>query len=91
MWSRVRWPSPNTVAFAASRRSPSREAYRYLLPQFDKTPDPDQDAIEFAKMWLGKESLTKRLLEKAKAAIQSWTTESWDKERLKDGGIKREQ
>jgi beta-lactamase superfamily II metal-dependent hydrolase len=67
--------------------SPSREAYRYLLPQFDKTPDPDQDAIEAAKMWLGKETLTKKLLEKAKAAIQSWTTESWDKERLKDGGI----
>lgn len=67
--------------------SPSREAYRYLLPQFDKTPDPDQDAIEKANMWLGKESLRKRMLERAKAAIQSWTTESWDKERLKDGGI----
>jgi len=67
--------------------SPSREAYRYLLPQFDKTPDPDQEAIELAKMWLGKETLAKKLLEKAAAAIQSWTTESWDKERLKDGGI----
>jgi beta-lactamase superfamily II metal-dependent hydrolase len=66
--------------------SPSREAYRYLLPQFDKTPDPDQEAIEAANMWLGKETLTKKLFEAAKAAIQSWTTESWDKERLKDGG-----
>jgi hypothetical protein len=28
--------------------SPSREAYLYLLPQFDKTPDPDQEAIEAA-------------------------------------------
>ena len=67
--------------------SPSREAYRYLLPQFDKTPDPDQEAIEAANMWLGKETLTKKLFEAAKAAVQSWTTESWDKERLKDGGI----
>jgi glyoxylase-like metal-dependent hydrolase (beta-lactamase superfamily II) len=55
--------------------SPSREAYRYLLPQFDKTPDPDQEAIEAANMWLGKETLTKKLFEAAKAASQSWTTE----------------
>lgn len=67
--------------------SPSREAYRYLLPQFDKTPDPDQGAIEAVNMWLGKEALTKKLFEAAKSAIQSWTTESWGKERLKDGGI----
>jgi hypothetical protein len=67
--------------------SPSRAAYRYLLPQFDKTPDPDQDAIEAAGMWLGKETLTKKLFEAAKAAIQRWITESWDKERLKDDGI----
>jgi hypothetical protein len=26
--------------------SPSAWAYQHLLPQFDKTPDPDQDAIE---------------------------------------------
>jgi beta-lactamase superfamily II metal-dependent hydrolase len=67
--------------------SPSREAYRYLLPQFDKTPDPDQDAIEAANMWLGKETLAKKIFEMAKAAVQSWTKETWDQERLKDGGI----
>ena len=67
--------------------SPSREAYRYLLPQFDKTPDPDQAAIEAARMWLGKETLAKKLFEMAKAAVQEWTTESWEQERLKDGGI----
>ena len=38
--------------------SPSREAYRYLLPQFDKTPEPDQGSIEKANMWLGKDTLT---------------------------------
>jgi len=67
--------------------APSREAYRYLLPQFDKTPDPDQEAIEAANMWLGKETLRNKLFEAAKSAIQSWTNESWGKERLKDGGI----
>jgi len=66
--------------------SPSHEEYRYLLPQFDKTPDPDQEAIAAADMWLGKESVMTKLVEAAKAALQSWTTESWDNERLKDGG-----
>jgi beta-lactamase superfamily II metal-dependent hydrolase len=66
--------------------SPSRAAYLYLLPQFDKTPDPDQSAIEAANMWLGKETSTNRLFEAARAAVQSWTTESWNHERLKDGG-----
>ncbi len=67
--------------------SPSREAYRYLLPQFDKTPDPNQEAIEAAKMWLGKETLMKKALDAARAAVQSWTAESWGRERLRDGGI----
>ncbi|TPI26815.1 hypothetical protein FJW08_26670 [Mesorhizobium sp. B3-2-1] len=38
-------------------------------------------------MWLGKESLARKLLEAAKAAMQSWTTETWEDERLRDGGI----
>lgn len=67
--------------------SPSRAAYNYLLPQFDKTPNPDQAAIEAAHMWLGKESLAKKLYEAAKARLQSWTRETWDHERLQDGGI----
>jgi beta-lactamase superfamily II metal-dependent hydrolase len=67
--------------------SPSLEAYRYLLPQFEKTPDPDQAAIEAARMWIGKETLTRRFAEAARAALQSWTTESWETERLRDGGI----
>lgn len=67
--------------------SPSLDAYNYLLPQFDKTPDPDQPAIEAAGIWIGKETLTRKLFESAKAAIQSWTEETWENERLKDGGI----
>lgn len=67
--------------------SPSRETYRYLLPQFDKTPDADQAASEAAGMWIGKQNVFSRMFEAAKAAIQSWTTETWDYERLRDGGI----
>lgn len=67
--------------------SPTRYAYQHLLPQFDRTPAPDEKAIRAAKMWLGKASLAQRMAEAARAAVQSWTTETWDHERLRDGGI----
>ncbi|MBM1173486.1 MBL fold metallo-hydrolase [Microvirga arabica] len=67
--------------------SPSREVYNYLLPQFDRTPDPDQAAIGGVHMWLGKETLAQKLFEAARGAVQSWTTETWEHERLQDGGI----
>jgi hypothetical protein len=61
--------------------SPTRWAYNYLLPQFDKTPDPDQAAIEDAGMWLGKETLFARMIEAAKAKLQSWTAAPADGEK----------
>ena len=67
--------------------SPSRYAYNHLLPQFEKTPEPDQDAIEAAHMWIRKESTLTKIIEAARAAVQSWTTETWDHERLRDGGV----
>ena len=67
--------------------APHRWTYNHLLPQFEKTPEPDQAAIQAANMWLGKESLATKIFEATKAALQSWTTETWDYERLKDGGI----
>ncbi|MDC7785626.1 MBL fold metallo-hydrolase [Rhodoplanes sp. TEM] len=67
--------------------SPKENTYRYLVPQFDRTPDPDQAVIEAANMWIGKESVYKKLIEMAKAAAKSWIKESWTEERLRDGGI----
>lgn len=67
--------------------SPTRYAYQYLLPQFDRTPDPNQDAIKAAGMWIGKASLTSQLIEAAKAQVQNWVKETWHGERLQDGGI----
>jgi beta-lactamase superfamily II metal-dependent hydrolase len=69
--------------------SPSRATYTYLLPQFDKTPDPDQAALEQANMWIGKppSGLLAILMEKAAKKIDKWITESWEVERLKDGGV----
>ncbi len=68
---------------------PRRDTYVKLLPQFDKTPEPDQALIEAANLWIGKASgnLVANLLEKAVTKIQKWVPESWSYERLKDGGI----
>ena len=67
--------------------APRRDVYSYLLPQFDKTPEPDQVLIQNAGMWIGKQSWASKLVEQARAALQSWTEESWDTELLKDGGL----
>ena len=66
--------------------SPSRHAYLNLLPQFDKTPDPDQELLESASMWLGQQpSYLVKLFEKAMAKAQKWVPETWQSERLEDG------
>lgn len=54
--------------------SPSRHAYLHLLPQFDKTPEPDRELLESASMWLGKQqgSALRNLIEKAVAKVQKW-------------------
>lgn len=68
--------------------SPSKWAYLHLLPQFDKTPEPEQPLIQNANMWIGKAStgLLKAIFEKAAAAVSKWVPETWTFERLKDGG-----
>jgi beta-lactamase superfamily II metal-dependent hydrolase len=68
--------------------SPHQDVYPVLLAQFDRTPEPDQVAIEATGWWIGKQpNLIARLMEKMLAKAQTWITESWDNERLKDGGI----
>jgi len=66
--------------------SPTEFAYQHLLAQFDKTPDPDEELIKERNMWLGKESMAKRIIEAVTAAVKNWTNETWDNERLQDGG-----
>jgi beta-lactamase superfamily II metal-dependent hydrolase len=71
--------------------SPSWETYRHLLPQFDRTPEPDREQIEGASMWIGTQrssiELVMRALFESGAAKQKLTLESWQVERLKDGGV----
>lgn len=61
--------------------SPQKEVYLYLLPQFSKTPDPDQELIEEANMWIGNASNS--MLAKILAKVRSWIQENWDNEHLK--------
>jgi len=69
--------------------SPNKATYLHLLPQFDKTPDPDQAALEESNMWIGKppQGLLALLMEKAAKKIEKWIDETWVNERLKDGGV----
>jgi len=68
--------------------SPYKSFYTALMPQFDRTPDPDQAAIAAAQMWIGKQpSFIKVVADKVAAKVQKWIEETWAKERLKDGGV----
>lgn len=69
--------------------SPHKMFYTALMPQFDRTPDADQVAIEADGFWIGEQpdSFIRTILEKAAAKVQKWIGETWEDERLKDGGI----
>jgi beta-lactamase superfamily II metal-dependent hydrolase len=70
--------------------SPHRAVYDLLLPQFDRTPAPDQAAIAAQGFWIQKQqppSPLIALLERAVAKVQKWVPEAWDVERLRDGGV----
>ncbi len=68
--------------------SPYRNVYPLFVPQFDRTPEPDQAAIETERCWIGKApGLIAKLIDKITTKAQSLTAESWDKERLKDNGV----
>ncbi|HEV3074023.1 MAG TPA: hypothetical protein VHB47_06350 [Thermoanaerobaculia bacterium] len=67
--------------------SPFQNVYPYLIPQFDRTPDADREALEAAGFWIGKApGIFAKMLERVAATVQKWITESWDSERLRDGG-----
>lgn len=70
--------------------SPHRAVYNLFLPQFDRTPAPDQAAIEAQGFWIQQQpppSPLGGLLERAVAKVQKWVPESWNAERLRDGGV----
>jgi Metallo-beta-lactamase superfamily len=60
--------------------SPSIELYAALVPQFDKGPEPDQDALEKDGIWVGSSR-------KPSNRAVKWTSETWEKENLRDGEV----
>ncbi len=71
--------------------SPSRYVYERLLPQFDRTPDPDKASIEADYCWIGKappfETLTAQVKDILEKITRKWAKETWTHERLRDGGV----
>lgn len=63
--------------------SPTRYAYLHLLPQFERTPDPDQALITQRNMWLGKATV-KNIFAKLFETL-TWVFESHEFETLRDG------
>ena len=68
--------------------SPHKPFYEALISQFDRTPEPDQAAIEALGFWIGKQpNALQRLYDRALAKAQTWMTESWDDEWLRNDGV----
>jgi beta-lactamase superfamily II metal-dependent hydrolase len=69
--------------------SPTKPFYTALLPQFDRTPAPDQAAIQRLGFWIGKPpNFLANIFEKVIATVEKkWVEESWQNERLKNGGV----
>jgi hypothetical protein len=85
---RVLQPFAGSIIGPFQVLSPWEKSYPFLLPQFDRTPDSDQEAIEASGWWLGNPpGAVAKFFEKAAAKVQKWVKESWDKELLKDGGV----
>jgi len=83
----IRYPFQGHTIGPFTVLSPSKDAYLYLLPQFDRTPEPDHELIEDADMWIGRSSTGALALifDKAVATLKQWLPETWFTEQLKDG------
>jgi beta-lactamase superfamily II metal-dependent hydrolase len=67
--------------------SPGKSIYELLLPQFDRTPEADQTALEAVGLWIGKPpGFFAKLADLGLAKAEKWVKETWENERLKDGG-----
>jgi hypothetical protein len=66
--------------------NPTPYAYARLLPQFERTPDPDQEKLEAERWWLGKPTAIQRIVRAVLEKAKSWVEERWDRELLRDNG-----
>ena len=87
--SQVSYPFQGAQIGPFTVLSPTHDNYLGLLPQFEKTPEPDQALIEAAGLWIGKApaGIFKALMEAVRATVSNLIPETWTGERLRDGGI----
>lgn len=85
----VRYPFQGEQIGPFTVLSPSIDHYLHLLPQFEKTPEPDQEALERVGMWINKpiKSVLAKALESLSALAQKFVDETWQNERLREGGV----
>jgi len=70
--------------------SPNKWAYQRLVPQFRRTPDPDQRNLEQQNMWLGKTppiAAPTGLLGMLSEGVRNWIDEKWNIELLREGPL----
>lgn len=70
--------------------SPTKATYLHLLPQFDRTPDPDEALLRSRNIWLGYTGVrpvVSSLVDLVMAKVQKWLPETHAIELLRDGGV----
>ena len=86
---RVRAPFTGDIVGPFTVLSPSKAVYTVLLPQFDRSPDPDVEMIKRTGWWVGKAAIPSAFnaaLNKLAEFVQKFVPESWEGERLRNGG-----
>jgi hypothetical protein len=78
-------PFQDTIIGPFRVLTPTEHAYVRLMPQFDRTPDPDEDALSREGFLLEKKT-TPGVLSELLEKMKSWVDERWDTELLKDDG-----
>jgi beta-lactamase superfamily II metal-dependent hydrolase len=69
--------------------SPAQLIYEHLVPQFRKTPTPDQAELERRGIWIGEAPRTtvSQFIQEAATRLVSWLPETWETERLREDGV----
>jgi beta-lactamase superfamily II metal-dependent hydrolase len=67
--------------------SPSKDFYEMLVPQIDRAPEADQSLLEAEGIWIGKSPRVNKAMDSRSPKGDKWVSESWESERLKEGGV----
>jgi beta-lactamase superfamily II metal-dependent hydrolase len=67
--------------------APTKWAYQHLIPQFRKTPEPDEALLKEQRIWLSPKKGLAALIDRVVEAVSEMVAETWEGERLRDGGV----